>query len=188
MVADRVGQVHGGGPGVDRRLEYAAQVVAVAARAVFGRELHVVREGLGVRHGVDGGLNDLVAAHLELVLEVDVGGGDEGVDARPDGLPDRLPGAVDVRPGGAGEGGDLGLLQPARDLGDGLEVAFGSRWKTGLEHVDPQLFELERNSQLFRGVHARPRALLAIPECRVENDDAVGHGGYSFQGVVGESV
>ena len=96
----------------------------VRARAVLGRELDVV--GV-VRCACATAARDLaldvLARGLQLALEVDVGGGDEGVDARPLGVPHRVPGRVDVLLGGPRQPADDRALHLPRDRLHGLEVA-----------------------------------------------------------------
>ena len=54
----------------------------VGAGRVHRRELDVVAVGAGQGDGGPGLALDVLAVGLQLVLDVDVGGGDEGVDAR----------------------------------------------------------------------------------------------------------
>ena len=85
-VADGVGDVHGRGAGVDDRLVDAQQEVVVGAARVLGAELDlgVAAQRLArVADPVDGGREGLLAAHPQLVVEVDVGGRDEQVQVRP---------------------------------------------------------------------------------------------------------
>jgi len=49
-----------------------------------------------VKDGAAGRLDHLLTGHPQLVLEMNVGGGDEGVDARVGGLVERVDGRVDV--------------------------------------------------------------------------------------------
>ena len=170
-VADRVGQVHGGRTGVDGRLEDAAQVVAVAARAVFGRELHVVREGRGVAHGVDGGPNHLVAAHLELVLQVDVGGRDEGVDARRSRRAGRPSRRGRCRGGGARQAASW--PGSGRRSADGLEVASEAAGNPASITSTPSFSSCTAIRIFSPRVHAGPGALLAVSQGGVEDDQTV---------------
>ena len=55
----------------------------VRAGGVLAAELHVVDDRAGQADGVGRAPEHLLAVHLQLVLEVDVAGRDEGVDARP---------------------------------------------------------------------------------------------------------
>ena len=95
-VADRVGDVDRGRALLDRDLHDLGHELDVGAAAVLGRELDVVAVLLGVRDGRAGLADDVLARGLQLALDVDVGGRDEGVDARALGVLDRVPGGVDV--------------------------------------------------------------------------------------------
>ena len=124
-------------------------------------------------HGLHRGPDDFLAAHPQFVVHVDVGGGDEGVDAGMGGVSDGLPGPVDIAPGGAGQAGHLHPLHFGGDLRDGLEVTLGSRRESGLDDIDAELFQLHGQPQFFAGVHAGAGGLLPVPQGRVENDDAI---------------
>ena len=81
--ADRVGQVDRRASGGDDGLDDAAEEVHVAARRVLGRELHVVGVLPRLADGGDRRVETRFARHAQLALEVQIGGGDEGVDAAP---------------------------------------------------------------------------------------------------------
>ncbi len=95
-VADGVGHVDRGRALVERDLDHLGHELHVRARAVLGRELHVVGVLARVRHGGARLALHVLARRLELALDVDVAGRDEGVDARALGVLDRVPGGVDV--------------------------------------------------------------------------------------------
>ena len=74
-VADGVGDVHGRRAGVDDRLVDAQQEVVVAAGRVLGAELDLgvaAQRPARVADPLDGRREGLLAAHPQLVLEVDV--------------------------------------------------------------------------------------------------------------------
>lgn len=96
VVSDRVGNVEGRGTGFDDGAEDLAQKVLIRASCVLGRELDIVDKGLCKGDGGDGAGDTLVAGDLELVLEVDVGGGEEGVDAAVGGVGDGVKAALDI--------------------------------------------------------------------------------------------
>ena len=60
-VADRIGNVDGGGAGCDHRLDYLAEKRDVGAGGVFGREFNVRAQRLGVPDGLAGLLQALLA-------------------------------------------------------------------------------------------------------------------------------
>src|SRR5205085_9876895 len=143
--------------------------VYVGARRVFGRKLDVVGERARQRHGLARLLERLVAADLQLVLKVNVGGSQERVDARARGSAERLPGALDVGAGGARQPGDDRAADLPRDGLHGLEVAIGSDGEARLNDVDAEPVELPRHADLLRQVHAATGRLLAVPERRVKD-------------------
>ena len=111
-VADGVGDVDGGGAGLHGDVDHLDEEVEVGAGAVFGGELDVV----GVAAGEADALADLVeglgAGDAELGFEMQVGGGEEDVDAVLLGGLDGAGGGFDVLALAAGEGGDAGALEP----------------------------------------------------------------------------
>ena len=95
-IADRVGEIDGGGAGGNSGLENATQEITVTAGAVLGRKFDVVRERLRIFDRVNGPLENCIARHLQLVFEMNVGCGDEGVDAGFSGMANGLPGTIDI--------------------------------------------------------------------------------------------
>ena len=116
-VAHGVGQVDGGGAGLDRRLHAAAQVVDLGAGGVL-RADHSTSVDPVARAASPGSdhLQHLLGRLLQLVLAVHGRGGDEGVDARPRGVLHRLAGAVDVGLAGARQAAHHRLLDALGDL------------------------------------------------------------------------
>jgi hypothetical protein len=95
-VADRVRDVDRRCARVDGRLHHLAEILQVRARSVLGRELDVLGVALRAPHGGDGHLQHLFPRPSQLVLEVDIRGRHEGMDAPLRGTLDRLAGRVDV--------------------------------------------------------------------------------------------
>ncbi len=95
------------------------------------------------------------------------------MDARVPGRLDRLAGAVDVLDAGAGETADDGALGALGDLVDGGEIAVRRDRKAGLDDVDAHVVEQFGDFELLLMRHGRARALLAVAQGSVENDDAV---------------
>ena len=88
-VAGGVGQVDDGGAGANHLGAHLNHEVPIAARRVLARELDVVEMLLRVRDRPGRRVEDVLARHVELVLQMDVGGRDEDVDARMLRLVDR---------------------------------------------------------------------------------------------------
>ena len=170
-VADRVGNVDGRGAGLDRGGDHPAEKVEVAAGGVLGRELDVARERAGQTHRFDRHVEDFAARPAQLVLDVQVGGGDESVEAGPRGRLDGPPGALDVVPGRARQGGDH---RSPHFAGHGVhrpEVVLGGDRETRLDDVHPQRIELPGHPELLFQIHAAAGRLLAVAQRRVEDDD-----------------
>ena len=171
-VADRIRDVDRGGAGIDDRLDHLGQKRQPRPHGVLAGELHVGGIGRGPLDRLDGRCQHLGRLHLQLVLHVDVGGGDKGVDAPlVPGILQRLPGPVDILVAGAAQTGDLGSLDLLGHQLDRLEIAIGSDGKAGLDHVHVHLLELFCHPQFFFDIHAVAGGLLAVPQRGVKNPD-----------------
>ncbi len=175
-VADGVGDVDGGGAGLDGDGDDLDEEVGVGAGGVFGGELDVVGEGAGEANGLGGLVKSLGAGDLQLGLEVQVGGGEEGVDAGFFGGLNGAGGGFDVLALAAGEGGDAGAPDLAGDRADGVGVTLAGNGKAGLDDVDAEVRELVGHAELFLVVHGAAGGLFAVAKGGVEEDDLVrGH-------------
>ena len=171
--ADGIRQIDGGAPGGDDRLDNPAQKLHVAARRVLGRKLHVV--GMpGLLDRVDGGLEAGFLRHPQLALEMQVGGGDEGVDAAARRRRQRPTRAVDVGRMTARERGNDGTLDVGRDETHRLGVGLRGDRKPGLDDVDAERRQLMRHLQLLVDAQREAWGLLAVTQRRVEDRQTVG--------------
>ena len=133
-------------------------------------------QGAGVPDRRHRALQDLLAGGVELLLDVDVAGGDEGVDARPGGVTHRVPAAVDVGGDRARQARDHGAPDLAGDVADRLEVALRGHGEARLDDVDAEARELPGQGELLRVVHGEARRLLAVAQRGVEDQDPPAHG------------
>src|SRR5262249_10931915 len=133
-VADGVGDVDSRRAFVDRDLAHLGGELDVSAGGVHRRELDVLQVLPGVRHRGPRLPLDVLPRGLQLVANVDVRGGDEGVDARTGGVPYGVPGGVDVGHVGARQAGDDWTFDPAGDLLHRFEVARGGDREPSLDH------------------------------------------------------
>jgi hypothetical protein len=132
--------------------------------------------------GIHGCLDHFFALHAQLIFQMDVGGGNEGVDPGMGRMLDGRPGPVDVAARGAGQAGHLDAFQFGSNLRNGLEVTLGCGRETGFDDVDAEFFELHGQAQLFTGIHAGPGRLFTVPQGGIKDNDAlaiVWHGSYS---------
>ena len=151
-----------------------AEEVEVGAAGVLGAPLHVVGEALRAGARCSRILSTrLLAGHPQLVLEVQVGGGEEDVDAararrRRSASPARSMSRSVQRASAA----MTGRRTCGRDLLHAPEVGLGGRREPGLDDVHPEHLELPGESHLLLDGEAVAGRLLAVPECRVEDDDS----------------
>ena len=95
-VTDGIWHVERRGAGLDRRPENLDQVIGIRPGCILAGELDIADERSRECHRFRDPLEHLFPGHPQLVLEVDVGGGDEGVDTRVVGLPHCLGCTLDV--------------------------------------------------------------------------------------------
>ena len=171
-VADRVGDVdHGRALGDRDRADLGGELDVGAGR-VHRRELDVVGVGPGQRDGRLRLALDVLARGLQLVLDVDVGGRDEGVDPRSLRVLDRAPGGVDVSLVGAGEPADhrsLDLRAIASTASKSPGEVIG---KPASITSTPSRASCWAISTFSCGVERDPRRLLAVAQRGVEDMDA----------------
>ena len=172
-VAHRVGDVDRGGALVEGDLEHLGRELDLRAGGVHRRELHVVAVAAGLRHRRARLALHVLARGLELVLDVDVARGDEGVDAGPLGVLDRVPGGVHVLRVGAGEPADHRAVDLAGDRLHRLEVAGRGDREAGLDDVHAEARELLRDLELLLAVERDPRRLLPVAQGGVEDPYSV---------------
>ena len=100
---------------------------------------------------------DLFAGFVELVPEVDVRRGDEGVDPRRGRLGHRFPGPVNIGRIGPRKRRDSASPDLPGDLADGGKIPLRGDREPGFDDVDPQLFELAGDPDFLVRIHACPR-------------------------------
>src|ERR1041385_566755 len=172
--AHRVGNVHRGRASRHDGPADLDEKVRFRARAVFGREFHVVHEGLGPLHAIDGEAEDFVLHLAEFELAVEFRGGEEDVDAGAFACGfDSGAGGVDILGHAAGEAGDDRAFDFAGDGLDGGEVPLAGDGEPGLDHVHLEAGELAGDPPFFAPLYAGAGGFAAVHERRVEYDDAV---------------
>ena len=169
-VADRVRQIDRRAALANRRLDHAAQEVRIAARRVLGRKLHIVGEPPGQADGVDDRFQACLARDAQLGREMQIGGGEKRVNARPRGRLERVRRLLDVLPAAAGERRNRGPPNLPRHLLHRFGVRRRSDGEARLDDVDAQRIERLGQCDFRRHVHRESRRLLAVAQGRVEND------------------
>ena len=185
-VADGVGDVERGRAGLNCHLQHLLEVLDVATPGILRTELDIAAQADRVLHHLAHRLQYLVARHAQLVLQMNVAGRNEGVDARPHGRFGGGKRPFDVHAVGAGQPGDHRRRQCAAVLADTdfapdglrhpvdrLPVAGAGNGKARLEDVDAQAGQLASQLQLFVVVQCCTRTLFTIPQGGVENQDGV---------------
>ncbi len=148
-VAHGIGQVDGGGAGLDGELDAAGQVIDRGAGRVHGRPLDIVDEVARLRDGGRDDLEHLLLGLAHLVRQMDRRGGNEGVDAALPGVAYGFAGAGDIGRDGAGEAGDHRVLHLLGDGHDGFEIAVGGDREAGLDDIDAHFVEGSRRPGAF---------------------------------------
>ena len=122
-VARGIWHIESPGAGADHFAEDLHQKLRIAARGILGGELDVIGKLLGEGHRFDRCLDDLLAGHAQLMLEMNIRGRDESMNSWLLGALDRFQSPADIAFLGARE---TDHARPADLLGNAahrLEVA-----------------------------------------------------------------
>ena len=114
-------------------------VIVVGSGGVFGGKLHVIAVFTSQTNGSNRIVKNLLARFLQLELQVNVGGRDEGVDAWPLGVFERVGGGQDIGSIRAGQGGDRNPRVFTGYGGYGFGIAFGGNGETGFEDIHTEV-------------------------------------------------
>ncbi len=150
-VADGVRQVDRRAAGGDDRFDDAAQEIAIAPCRILRRKLHIVGKAAGEGDGVDRRFEALVARHAQLARQVQVGGGEKRVNARPLGRRERPRRLFDVLPPGPRQRRDDRPPDRHRDLPHRFRVGRRRDRKSRLDDVDRQARRAPAPSPAFAG-------------------------------------
>ena len=172
-VANGIRQIDRRGSDDDDRLDDPAEKIDVGASRIFGGELHVVRIGSRQLDAVDRRLEALLARHVQLVLEMKIGGREEGVNPAARGARNRVAGAFDVGSSTARQTGDDRAAHFGRDPAHRLRIIVRRNRKTRLYDVDTERVELPRHLDLLVDPQREPRRLLAVTQRRVKDRQPV---------------
>jgi hypothetical protein len=147
-VPDRVRDVDHARPGGDRRSDHLVQKLRLGASGILGGELDLVTILFGVGDHLSRTGEDRASVHVQLIVHVDLGCGDEHVDAGMRSQFHSLPGKIDITRHRPCKGADRGDVLPAAHrlchLLHGTQFVRGGSREPGLDHVDPQPCKLPR--------------------------------------------
>eukprot|EP00967_Tisochrysis_lutea_P082991 scaffold115110_cov21-Tisochrysis_lutea.AAC.1 len=159
------------------------QELQVGPACILRREFNVIAaQGTQVLDSSDCVLDDLLLGHAQLVLHVDLTGGNEGVHPGQLGLLDCLPSAIQVCQLGARQAANdwhvaVGMHLVAHDacnVAHGIKIVGAGHWEAGLNDVYAQLGELACDVQLFLAGEGGSGGLLSVTQGGVENAQIVG--------------
>ena len=125
---------------------------------------------------------DLSSPDTQLVLEMNVAGGNKGMDTSIWGRCHGVSAGLDVATGGAGQTTDNRAVLTTNLLGNALhssEITTTGKRESSLNHIHAKTGQLLRNRQLLLEVEAGPGGLFTISESGVEDQYAawiLGHG------------
>ena len=174
-VAHRIREIQGGGPGLDDRGKNLDHVIQVAPGGVHGRKLHVGGVAAGVLHRGHRHLQHLFPGLAHLVLQMDVGGGNKGVNPGIGGLLDGLPAGVDVLGESPGQAGDLRSPDFPGHRPHRLEIPRGRKGETGLDDIHVEEFQVPGDLQFFVHVEIGAGGLFPVPQGRIEDKNFMCH-------------
>ena len=103
------------------------------------------------------------------MLEMNIGGRDESMNARLLGALDRFQSAVDIALLGARQADDARPANLLADPAHRFEIAVRRGGKAGFDHVDAEFLQLARDHDFLLHGHARARRLLAVAQRGIEN-------------------
>ena len=181
-VSDRIGDIDGAGTCCNRGLDHLVQELRIAATRVFTRELHVIHERAGIGHHLRHNRQHLFACLAQLVLEVDVAGGNKRVNPSPWRWSHGVCTGFDVGTRGPGQATNNGAVFATNLLSNALhrsEITRACKGEASLDHIHAETGQLLRDRQLLLEVEAGSRGLFTIPQGGVEDQYAawiLGHG------------
>ena len=175
-VAHRIRQVDCGGSLRDRDRDDLAEKVQVAAGRVLGGEFDVSRVAAGAADGGASPFDARRAVDTQLLLEMEIRGRDEHVDALAQCRAQRLGSRVDVAIVAARQRGDGRTPYRLRYLLHPAQVSLRCGGKAGFDDVHAERVELAGQSQLGFRCHGIAGRLLAVTQRGIEDDHILSHG------------
>ena len=180
-IADSIGNIHSARARPNNRLEHLVEIFGIGARGIHRREFDVFDVPAGSRDHLHGPFPRLVTRQPELMLEMNVRGGDKGMNADLRRPFQRFPCAVDIFRTRACKAADDGAFHFLRDPTDGFEISRGTIGKTCFDNVNAKTRQLLRDHELLIQVHGGPGRLFTVPKGGIKNPDYATHGNVSFR-------
>ena len=165
--AHRVRQVDLVNPGILDGGMHLPEEPDVGPGSVLAGHLHGETVGLGVLHRIHRPVQYLLPGHLELVLEMDVRGGDERVHVVEPAVQHR----IDIGPGRSGQAAHPCFEVEGHDLPDGLPFTGRGDRESRLDDIDTEVAQGGRDLHLVIYREGYARGLFPVPEGGIEYQD-----------------
>ena len=172
-VAYGIRDIDGARAGINSLLNDAAEEVDLGTAAIFTGELHITTQVAGALDRMHGLFDHLIRWQAQLVFHMNGAGGNEGVDTSGVGIDQGFGSSIDIRIHCPGQTAHGAVLDGLGNTLYRFEVAGASNREAGFNHVHPQFFQCLGDPQLLFPGHGCTRALLAIAQGGIENDDAI---------------
>ena len=140
------------GTGIYHRLKDLAEEIKIAPARVFSGKLHIAGVFCSIPYRSLGHIQYLLPGLSQFILEVDIRGGKKDMYSRIFPLLYSLPCSIDVFLIGTGQGSNLQTPEFLCNALNTLKVTWGNNRKSGLDHIDIQLFQLPTDLEFLLNV------------------------------------
>src|ERR1700691_2656207 len=119
---------------------------------------------------------------------MDVAGGEEGMNARALGVPQRVNRGLHVGPIGPSERSHVRPRELTADRIYRLRISLRGDRETGFEDIDAQFHQFRSHPEFLWHGHAASGRLFPVSKSRIEDVNAVSHGKYLLSRLWGRPV
>ena len=172
-IAHRIWHVDGFSARFNHRIKHAHQEIYLWTYCIFGRKFHISRVFQSPFHRLHCTLNHLVFGHAQFVFHMDFAGGNEGMNAARSRMFNRFTRTAHVILAGARQWANGWVFDDFGDFRNSLKIAWAGGGKACFNHVYTQFFKLARNTDFFFFGHGCARALFAIAQGGIKNNNLV---------------
>ncbi len=172
-VADGVWKVDDFRAGLGSGFGHFAEVFDIAAACVFGGKFHFLSVLATETHHFAHLSERFVSFDAQLVLQVEIGGGEKNVEPGMDGRFDGAESGVNIFLTSSRERRHFTVADFAGHRADSLQISRRCDGESRFDNVNAELFELARQAKLFIPVHREAGGLLAVTQRGVEDVDRV---------------